>query len=166
MKQKWNITKEDAIKVREKMKEVKCPKIYNKLEIIALSGEGKTDKEIVEIKHCKDTRARYLRRDFLLKGIDYFAVDHRNGRNHALMTKEEEKEFLQQFEEEAEKGQLITVKEIAEKLDQKTGKTRSSRSTIYRILHRNGYRKIMPRPAHPKKASEEEINSSKKLKQL
>lgn len=166
MKEKRKISKEVAVQVREKMKEVTCPKIYNKLEIIALSGEGKTDKEIIEIKKCKPSTVRHLRRDFSIKGLRTFAVDHRNGRNHALMTKEEEKEFLQQFEKEAEKGQLITVKKIAEKLDETTGKTRSSLSTTYRILHRNGYRKIMPRPAHPKKASEEEINSSKKLKTL
>lgn len=166
MKENRKITKEAAVQVREKMKEVTNPKIYNKLEIIALSGEGKSDKEIIEIKHCKPSAVRHFRREFSIKGLDSFSIDHRNGRNHALMTKDEEKEFLKEFEKEAEKGQIITVKQIAEKLDKKTGKKRSSLSTTYKILHRNGYRKIMPRPAHPKKASEEEINSSKKLKQL
>ncbi len=63
------------------MKQVKCQKIYNKLEIMALSGEGKTDKVI------------------------------------------------------AEKGQLLTVKKIAEELDQKTGKKR-------RNLERKGTKNI------------------------
>ena len=36
---------------------------------------------------------------------------------------------------------------------------------IYSVLHRHGWRKIMPRSRHPKKASEEAIEASKKLKQ-
>ncbi len=81
MKENRKISREDGIQAREKMKEVKCPKIYNKLEIIALSGEGKTDKEVAAIKHCKESRVRYLRRDFSVKGLDIFSIDHRNGRN-------------------------------------------------------------------------------------
>lgn len=34
---------------------------------------------------------------------------------------------------------------------------------IYRVLHRYGWRKIMPRSRHPKKASEEVIETSKKI---
>ena len=33
---------------------------------------------------------------------------------------------------------------------------------IYRVLRRHGYRKIMPRSRHPKKAGDEEIEQSKK----
>jgi len=33
---------------------------------------------------------------------------------------------------------------------------------IYRVLRRHGYRKIMPRSRHPKKASNEKIEQSKK----
>lgn len=37
-------------------------------------------------------------------------------------------------------------------------------SQIYRVLERHGWRKVMPRSKHPKKASEEVIAISKKLK--
>ncbi|MCI8758540.1 MAG: winged helix-turn-helix domain-containing protein [Oscillospiraceae bacterium] len=42
---------------------------------------------------------------------------------------------------------------------------RSSRQQrqIYCVLHRHGWRKVMPRSKHPKKASEDEIAASKKL---
>ncbi|MBR4040361.1 MAG: winged helix-turn-helix domain-containing protein [Clostridia bacterium] len=40
-----------------------------------------------------------------------------------------------------------------------------SDTQIYYVLHRHGWRKIMPRSRHPKKASEEAIEASKNLKQ-
>lgn len=36
-------------------------------------------------------------------------------------------------------------------------------SQIYFVLHRHGWRKVMPCSKHPKKASDEEIAASKKL---
>ncbi len=36
-------------------------------------------------------------------------------------------------------------------------------SQIYYVLHRHGWRKVMPRSKHPKKASDEVIEASKKL---
>ena len=39
-------------------------------------------------------------------------------------------------------------------------------SQIYRMLKRHGWRKVMPRSKHPKKANEEAIEASKKLKLL
>jgi len=37
-----------------------------------------------------------------------------------------------------------------------------SHGQIYKLLKRHGWRKIKPRPEHPQKASEEEIEASKK----
>jgi len=34
---------------------------------------------------------------------------------------------------------------------------------VYRVLHRHGWRKVMPRSKYPKKASEEVIETSKKI---
>jgi hypothetical protein len=40
---------------------------------------------------------------------------------------------------------------------------RISSGQIYRVLQRHDWRKVMPRSKHPKKASEEVIETSKKL---
>jgi transposase len=81
------------------------------------------------------------------------------------MTFERVTQFLEQFLELAEAGELVTVKEILEKFEEETGKA-SNTSTIYKLLKRHGWRKVKPRPCHPGKASAEEIASSKKLKQF
>jgi hypothetical protein len=78
------------------------------------------------------------------------------------MTIDEEKAFLEQFIDLADAGQLVTIHTIMEKYVQATGKACSD-TTIYRLLKRHGWRKVTPRPEHPGKASDEEIETSKKL---
>ena len=79
------------------------------------------------------------------------------------MDDEESKNFLNQFKEKSEKGQIITIEEVADAFNEKTGKQRKSLSTVYYFMHSHGWRKIMPRSKHPNKASDEAIRASKKL---
>ena len=79
------------------------------------------------------------------------------------MTAEEEKAFLAGFEEAAKRGQVTTVDEIAAAYDEATGKEHESKSTVYYLLHKHGWRLITPETAHPGKATDEEIEASKKL---
>ena len=79
------------------------------------------------------------------------------------MTPEDEAALLGPFREKAEKGQIVEVSEIKASYEQAVGHTIGG-SQIYYVLRRNGWRKVMPRGKHPKKASEEAIEASKKLK--
>lgn len=78
------------------------------------------------------------------------------------MSVAEEACILAPFKERAEKGELVEISEIA-KAYQSAVDHPVSRGQIYFVLHRHGWRKVMPRSRHPKKASEEEIAASKKL---
>ena len=86
------------------------------------------------------------------------------GRIRENMSFEEEAALLEQFKAKAEKGLLVETSEIKEAYDKAIGH-RSSSAQIYRVLHRHGWRKVMPRSKHPKKATDEAIEASKKLKQ-
>ncbi len=89
------------------------------------------------------------------KGITSILEDRRTeNRNHRKLTREEEQELLKPFMERAKQGQMLVVEEIGLAYEEKTGE-KSAYATIYYILHRNGWRKIMPRSKHPKKASVE-----------
>ncbi|MBS6062933.1 winged helix-turn-helix domain-containing protein [Criibacterium bergeronii] len=70
---------------------------------------------------------------------------------------------MKKFEDKAEKGQIVTVQEIKEKYIELVGHEIGS-GQIHKLLKRNGYRKVMPRSKHPNKASEETIETTKKLK--
>ena len=79
------------------------------------------------------------------------------------MSEAEETRILGLFKERAKKGEVVEISEIA-KAYQSTVDHPVSRGQIYFVLHRHGWRKVMPRSKHPRKASEEEIAASKKLK--
>ena len=94
-------------------------------------------------------------------GLEAITGNHYGG-NHRNMSVEEEAGILAPFRKQAEEGKIVETKQIAEAyqsaVDHPVGK-----GQIYCVLHRHGWRKVMPRSKHPKKASEEDIESSKKL---
>ena len=96
-------------------------------------------------------------------GLDAISGNHYGG-NHRNMSVEEEATIIAPFKERAEKGELVEVSEIA-KAYQAAVDHPVSNGQIYFVLHRHGWRKVMPRSKHPRKASDEEIAASKKLRQ-
>ena len=78
------------------------------------------------------------------------------------MKPEKEAALLETFRAKAESGQMVSIREIEAAYEQAVGHKIGS-GQIYRVLHRQGWRKVMPRSKHPKKASEEVIATSKKL---
>ena len=96
-------------------------------------------------------------------GIEAIIGNHYHG-NHRNITVEEEMEILRPFQEKASLGQLVEVKEIKAAYERAVGHKISS-GQIYYVLKRHNWRKVMPRSKHPKKASDEEIAASKKLRQ-
>lgn len=163
MRGQYKVSAEETVGIREEMRKTAKKSVYKKLEVVALLSEGKASQEVAEITKYSEEHVRLLGRKYNEQGLAIYAKDGRRGGNHRLMKPEEEKAFLQRFEEEAKAGKTITVHEIAIALDEATGKNRASLSTAYGFLRHNGWRKVMPRPKHPKKASDEEIASSKKL---
>ena len=63
------------------------------------------------------------------------------------MSIEEETRFLQRFFNKTIMGEMTTVFEIKEAFEKRIGKT-VHKSTIYRLLSRHGWRKVVPRPTH------------------
>ena len=83
------------------------------------------------------------------------------GGNRRYLSKEDEKAFIKEFDQRAEKGEMLEISEIAKAFNEKVGKE-TDLSTIYYLLKRNGWRKVMPRSKHPNKASDEAIEAYKK----
>jgi len=71
------------------------------------------------------------------------------GRRRAYLTFEEEKEFLSGFFEVASRGGILVVSEVRTALEEKLGH-KVAETTVYRLLERHGWRKIVPRRRHPK----------------
>jgi transposase len=75
--------------------------------------------------------------------------DRRGGRQHAYLTEDEERAFLEPFRAQAEAGELVTTRTIQQAFEERVGQSVHS-GTIYNLLHRHDWHKITPRPQHPK----------------
>ncbi len=162
-KAEYKVTKRDAEVIREKMKTVKNPVVYRRLMVVALRGEGKQNAEIAEIVGVHPDSVGKIAKRYVNEGLEGLSSNRRQGGNRRNLSKGKEEEFLSRFKDLAEKGQVLTVAEIAMAYDEYTGKVHSSKSTVYYLLHKLGWRKLMPRSKHPNKASDEVIDASKKL---
>lgn len=87
----------------------------------------------------------------------------KGGRRHQYLTLLEEKEFLAPFFAQAESGEIATVAQIQWGYEAKVGHEVDD-STIYRLLNRHGWRKLMPRPRHPQANPQEQEQFKKTLK--
>jgi transposase len=117
--------------------------IYNALV------EPRKAQEIAQ--HCGVSKATVHRVISRYNRLGVAAVETagKGGRRHQYLTREEEQEFLAPFFAQAEAGLIATTAEIWRAFETRLGHEVDD-STIYRLLHRHGWRKLMPRPRHPK----------------
>jgi len=94
------------------------------------------------------------------RGAEAVETPGRGGRRNASLTLEEEKFFLAPFFAHAERGEIATVAEIQRALEVQIGREVDD-STVYRLLHRHGWRKLMPRPRHPQAITEAQVQFKK-----
>ena len=92
---------------------------------------------------------RNLHCRFRREGVAALEIRPRGGRHHSYMTVEQEEAFLAPFFQEAARGGVLEVGRIHSAYEQAVGR-KVYRPTVYSLLHRHGWRKIAPRPSHPK----------------
>lgn len=74
----------------------------------------------------------------------------RGGRRNALLSVNEEEQLFINLEEQASKGLIKTANDIRQVVELKVGKAVSD-NFLWDLFHRNGWKKKMPRPHHPKR---------------
>jgi transposase len=72
------------------------------------------------------------------------------GRKHENMALAEEKALLARFAKRAGAGEILNIHDFKAAYEKAIGHATSD-STVYNLLHRHGWRKLMPRPFHPKR---------------
>jgi transposase len=82
-------------------------------------------------------------------GVAAVETAGKGGRRSGYLSLDEEREFLAPFFGCAAQGELTTTEEIWHAFEARVGHE-VDESTIYRLLARHGWRKLMPRPRHPK----------------
>lgn len=162
MQMKYKISAEQYAEIKAAQKENRDKQIENRLKVLALRYEGKSLKEIAAATGFHHAHISNLIRKYFEEGLQAISEKHYTG-NRRNISIEEEAAFLEEYRQRGEKGHILDVREIKAAYEEKVGH-RIGSSQIYRVLHRHGWRKVMPRSKHPKKASEEVIAASKKLR--
>ena len=163
MAKSYAISQSQLVEIETARKKNRNKNVERRLYVLVMRAEGRSLEEISEKTGYHISTASKLIARYMRDGISAIAENHYKG-NRRNMSFEEEAAILAPFIERAERGEMVDIKEIAAAY-QKAVPHKISDTQIYYVLHRHGWRKIMPRSRHPKKASEEAIEASKKLKQ-
>lgn len=161
MKMKYQITIEQKQKIEQARKKNKNKQTDNRLKVLFLRANGASYKEIMKATGYSKANVAKIIKIYFDKGLEEITANKYGG-NHRNLSYDEEEQLLQYFAKKSEQGQIVETKEIKERYEQTVGHS-VGRGQIYYVLERHGWRKIMPRSKHPKKANEEAIEASKKL---
>ena len=164
MASRYQFSAEEIKEIQQARKENKDKRAEARLKALELRAKGEAAKEVAKATGFHPAYVTQLVAKYRDHGLEAISGNHYGG-NHRNMSEEEEAAILAPFKTKAETGKMIETKEMAQAyhnaVDHPVGK-----GQIYRVLHRHGWRKVMPRSKHPKKASKEDIESSKKLTHL
>ena len=122
-----------------------------------------TAEAIGKIVRLSPHRVKIIHANFRKLGMASIK-DKRGGRFREYMSVEEETEFLKPFVKKGKTGALVAIGEVKRAYEAKIGKT-VVESTIYRLLNRHEFRKIVPYKRHKKANIEEQETFKKTLPQ-
>lgn len=135
-------------------------RVETRLKALELWAKGASCNEVSKATGFHISHITRLVATYRDNGLEAITGNHYSG-NHRNMSFDEEAAILAPFKEQAKKGQMVEISEIAKAYRKAVDHT-VSKTQIYYVLHRHGWRKVMPRSKHPQKASEEVIETSKK----
>jgi transposase len=149
-----NVTKASphfsAEEVKKRMDEAPRPLYRKRWRIIYHAQVSPQPAEDIAL-HCgvaKDTVHKLISQ-YNRFGIAAIETAGKGGRKRAYLTLDQEKQFLEPFLERAKTGEIATCAEIHAAYEARVD-ARVDESTIYRLLARHRWRKVIPRPKHPK----------------
>ena len=158
---RYVFTEEQIEELTNAAKVNKRKDVDRRLRALLMRAKGNTLAEIAQATGYSYSNITKLVRMYRADGLAAIVENHYGG-NHRNMSYEEEAALLKPFEKKAEAGQIVEISEIKAAYQEAVGHTVGT-SQIYYVLHRHKWRKVMPRSRHPKRASEEVIETSKKL---
>ena len=137
-------------RLADRLMRADCRSEYQRLQCVLIRTTlGSSAAEIAQLLGWSVATVHVMHSRYAKEGEAIFEVRGRGGRHHEYLTTAQEQELLAPFAQRAEAGGMLTVAEIQQAYRQHTGRD-VARSTIYRLLDRHGWRKVAPRPRHPK----------------
>ena len=140
----------------ERLKQAQGKSEFQRVQCIWLRASlGLSASQVAVAIGWHPNSVKKLQSEYLRKGESVLEVSKSGGRRHENMSIEQEKAFLAPFFDRAKHGGMIVANEIKAAYEKQVGH-KVPKSTVYRMLDRHGWRKIVPRPRHPQKDSSKE----------
>lgn len=134
----------------ERLKKAKCRPEFQRIQCVLIRATlGSSAAEIALLLGWSTPTVHVIHSRWAKEGDAIFDLKAKGGRRNEYLTLEEEAEFLCPFLDKAKAGGILNVNEIKKAFEDRVGR-RVAKSTVYRMLERHDWRKVAPRPRHPK----------------
>jgi len=144
------ISVEKQISLKGLLKKTKTKADFQRVQCLWLRASmGLSSHKVAEAVGLSKGTVKIIQSNYFKEGEAVLIGVGRGGRRNENMSFEEESKLLSSFIKKSSKGGVLVVSEIKTCYESKVGH-RVPKSTIYRMLSRHGWRKIAPRPRHPR----------------
>lgn len=133
----------------EVMLERELPRhLRERTQCVRLLAMGRSTRDVAEVLGRGVSTVERHKRRFLAEGEPYLTEYKLGGRRNEVLTVQQEAEVMAGLRAAAGEGQVVTADQVRRAIEARAGR-RVGTKTVYRVMHRNGWRKVAPRPTHP-----------------
>lgn len=142
--------KATVARLADRLKRASSHAEYQRIQCVLIRATlGSSAAQIAQLLGWSTATVHVLHSRWAKEGDAIFELRGRGGRRHQHLSADQELQLLAPFVERAQAGGMLNVAEIQHAYQQQAGKSVAP-STVYRLLDRHGWRKVVPRPRHPK----------------
>ena len=126
------------------------PQQRQRIQMVLLRESGMTQPAIAEAMGVSLSTVNRAHMAYDGGGLKALKSKPSGGRKRENMTLAEEKGLLARLAKAAGAGEMLNIHDLKAAYEKAIGHE-TSNSTVYNLLARHGWRKLMPRPFHPKR---------------
>jgi transposase len=143
-------TKRQVRRLKTALRRKIPPEQRQRIQMVLLRESGMTQPLIAAAMGVSLSTVNRAHMAYDHGGLEALKPRPSGGRKRENMTLEEEKALLARFAKAAGAGEMLNIHDLKAAYEKAIGHE-TSNSTIYNLLARHGWRKLMPRPFHPKR---------------
>jgi transposase len=128
----------------------KHPALRQRIQMVLLRESRMTQPAIAEAMGVSLSTVNRAHMAYDQGGLKALEPKPVGGRQRENMTVAEEKTLLARFAKSAGAGEMLNIHDLKAAYEKAIGHD-TSNSAVYNLLARHGWRKLMPRPFHPKR---------------